>query len=56
MKTIQDEKLFVLPSIMKKTNDSEDRNVARGFFFDVSTTRVGRQSLQNRLSHVAQIC
>ncbi|MDO7785475.1 hypothetical protein QPL65_24975, partial [Escherichia coli] len=33
----------------------ESRNRGRGLFFDASRLRIGRQSIHNRLGHVAQI-
>ena len=55
MKVIRDEKPARLHDILKSTYYSERQNVARGLFYDASRTKCGRQSIQNRLKHVAQI-
>ena len=55
MKTIRDELPKPLFEILKSTYYEERRQKGRGLFFDSSRRKCGRQSLQNRLSHVAQI-
>jgi len=55
IKIVRDTKPKHLHEILMRTYYSERRNVARGLFFDSSRTRIGKQSIQNRLSHVAQI-
>ncbi len=45
----------MLHEILMRTYYSERRSVARGLFFDSSKTKKGRQSIQNRLAHIAQI-
>jgi len=55
IKIVRDAKPKYLHETLMRTYYSERRNVARGLFFDSSKTRVGRQSLENRLAHVAQI-
>ena len=44
-----------LHEILKRTYYSERRNAGKGLFYDSSKTVPGRQSLQNRLKHIAQI-
>jgi hypothetical protein len=55
IKIIRDKAPQRLHQILSSTYYSERRNVARGLFFDSSKTRIGKQSIQNRLLHIAQI-
>ncbi len=55
MQTIRDKKPTRLHDLLKQNYYSERHNVARGLFFDSSKTKIGRQSLQNRLKHVSLI-
>jgi hypothetical protein len=55
IKVMRDKKPKPLYDVLKQTFYTERRNKGRGLFFDASRRRVGRQSLQNRLEHVAQI-
>jgi len=52
IKTKQPQRLH---DILKSTYYSERRNAGKGLFYDSSKTVPGRQSLQNRLKHIAQI-
>jgi hypothetical protein len=55
IKTIRDKQPEVLHDILKRTYFAERRNLAKGMFFDASRTRMGRQSLQNRLQHIKHL-
>jgi hypothetical protein len=55
IKTIRDKQPMVLHDILKRTYYAERRNIAKGLFYDSSRTKMGRQSLQNRLPHVKHL-
>ncbi len=55
IKIIRDKKPTRLHNLLMQIYYSEGRNVARGIFYDSSKSRVGGQSLQNRLKYVALI-
>jgi Reverse transcriptase (RNA-dependent DNA polymerase) len=55
MKVIRDKTPKVLHDILKTTYYSERRKGGKGLFYDSSRTCVGRQSIQNRLKHIAQV-
>lgn len=44
-----------LHEILMRTFYTERRNRGKGLFFDGSKSRAGRQSIQNRLAHIAQV-
>ncbi len=49
------EQEFHKKAFAKVKHTTQRRNVARGLFYDSSKSKVGGQSLQNRLKHVAQL-
>jgi hypothetical protein len=55
IKVMRDKNPTRLHDLLQQTYYSERRNVARGLFYDSSKSKVGGQSLQNRLKHVAQL-
>jgi hypothetical protein len=55
IKILRDRQPSRLNDILLTTYYSERRNAARGLFFDSSKTRIGAQSIQNRLMHITRI-
>jgi len=55
IKTLRDKQPVVIHDLLQSTYYFEKRNRGRGLFFDMSRTRLGRQSIENRLAHIAQI-
>ncbi len=55
IKTFRDKKPEILHDILQRTYYAERRNPARGMFYDSSRTKMGRQSIQNRLPHIKQL-
>jgi hypothetical protein len=55
IKIIKNKQPKRLHDILRSTYYSERRNAGKGLFYDSSKTVPGRQSLQNRLKHIAQI-
>lgn len=55
IKVIKNKQPTRLHEILMSTYYSERRNAGKGLFYDSSKTVPGRQSIQNRLKHIAQI-
>jgi hypothetical protein len=55
IKVMRDKNPTRLHDLLQQTYHSDIRNVAHGLFYDSSKSKVGEQSLQNRLKHVAKI-